>query len=206
VFAFEAEVLPPGLTQSRLAVADQTPDRARGIAGRRRIRLFSTHRRHGHLPFIADSLSSGSDRGQQRKAGQSMVARLPRLSPIALGATLAVLAGAPAFAAPDAAAGSKIFHSICGVCHLADKDASLNDERLKIGPNLYGVVGRAAGTHKGYFYSAAMKGSHITWTKEALRPYIHEPQKTIPNVRMSFNGLPSLADVDNVIAYLATLK
>jgi cytochrome c len=121
-------------------------------------------------------------------------------------AALSLLAAAPAFAAPDVAAGSLIFHSICGVCHLAEKDASINDERIKIGPNLYGVVGRPAGTHKGYFYSPAMKGSHITWTKTALRTYIHEPQKTIPNVRMSFNGLPKMTDVDNVIAYLATLK
>ena len=117
-----------------------------------------------------------------------------------------VLAVRPALAAPNAAAGSKIFHSICGVCHLAVKDASLNDERIKIGPNLYGVVGRAAGTHRGFFYSPAMKKSHVVWTAEKLRAYIHEPQKTIPNVRMSFNGLPNLVDVDNVVAYLATLK
>jgi cytochrome c len=123
-----------------------------------------------------------------------------------LACRLLVRTAVAAAAKAGAAAGSLIFHSICGVCHLAEKDASINDERIKIGPNLYGVVGRPAGTHKGYFYSPAMKGSHITWTKTALRTYIHEPQKTIPNVRMSFNGLPKMTDVDNVIAYLATLK
>jgi cytochrome c2 len=68
------------------------------------------------------------------------------------------------------------------------------------------VVGRKAGTGEHFRYSAAMRGSGITWTPQALVPYVHEPQKTIPNIRRSFMGLKSLKDAEDVVAYLQTFK
>ena len=89
---------------------------------------------------------------------------------------------------------------------MARNDATRNDALTKIGPNLYGVVGRRAGTQKGFRYSQAMKSSGVTWTNEALARYISAPQKTIPNIRMSFTGLPRPKDAADVLAYLDTLK
>jgi cytochrome c len=111
-----------------------------------------------------------------------------------------------ASAAGDAARGVQIFRATCGVCHLSRGDANRNDALTKIGPNLFGVVGRRAGTQKGFRYSDAMKASGITWTNEVLRRYIAAPQKTIPNVRMSFTGLPKPKDAEDVLAYLDSLK
>jgi cytochrome c len=77
---------------------------------------------------------------------------------------------------------------------------------MRIGPNLWGVVGRKAGTTQHFRYSPAMRQSGVTWTPDVLRVYIHEPQKTIPNIRMSFLGLKNMRDVEDVIAYLQTFR
>lgn len=102
--------------------------------------------------------------------------------------------------------GAAIFKATCGVCHMARSDASRADLATRIGPNLWGVVGRKAGTYKGFAYSYAMRSSGVTWTDDQLRRYIAEPQKTVPNVRMSFAGLKNRQDVEDVIAYLNTLR
>jgi cytochrome c len=117
----------------------------------------------------------------------------------------ACLIASPAFAA-DAAHGAQIFKGTCGVCHLAQPHPAVSDLAMRIGPNLWGVVGRKAGTTTHFRYSAAMMQSGIVWTPDKLRPYIHAPQTAIPNIRMSFQGLKNLKDVDDVIAYLQTFK
>lgn len=115
--------------------------------------------------------------------------------------------GSPAaLAAGNADRGKQKFKATCEVCHLALRGAGRNDELTKIGPNLYGVVGRAAGTHKGFRYSTAMKSSGITWTEAELRRYIQAPQQVIPNVRMSFLGVGNAQDTEDLVAYLATLR
>ena len=122
----------------------------------------------------------------------------------------ALLLALPALPSPvlagDAAHGAQIFKGTCGVCHLAQPHPAVSDLAMRIGPNLWGVVGRKAGTAQHFRYSAAMRQSGIVWTTDKLRPYIHQPQKTIPNIRMSFLGLKNMKDVDDVIAYLQTFK
>lgn len=120
-------------------------------------------------------------------------------------AAAACLLASPAFAA-DAAHGAQIFKGTCGVCHLAQPHPAVSDLAMRIGPNLWGVVGRKAGITPHFRYSAAMMQSGIVWTPDKLRPYIHNPQGTIPNIRMSFLGLKNMKDVDDVIAYLETFK
>jgi cytochrome c len=124
---------------------------------------------------------------------------------------LAALAGAAAFLASpafagNAAHGAEIFKGTCGVCHLAQPHPAVSDLAMRIGPNLWGVVGRKAGTTPHFRYSAAMMQSGIVWTPDKLRPYIHAPQSTIPNIRMSFQGLKNMRDVDDIVAYLQTFK
>lgn len=127
-----------------------------------------------------------------------------RLGTLAVFVPLAL--SCPAFAAGDAARGAQIFKGTCGVCHLAQPHPAMSDLAMRIGPNLWGVVGRKAGTGEHFRYSAAMRGSGVVWTPDRLRPYIHEPQSTIPNIRMSFPGLKDMNQVDDVIAYLQTFK
>ena len=123
-----------------------------------------------------------------------------------LGAAVSLAFLASPSLAADAAHGAQIFKGTCGVCHLAQPHPAVSDLAMRIGPNLWGVVGRKAGTTPHFRYSAAMKQSGIVWTPDKLRPYIHNPQQTIPNIRMSFLGLKNMKDVDDVIAYLQTFK
>ena len=64
---------------------------------------------------------------------------------------VAAAATAQAAAAGDAKNGAQVFMENCGVCHTAEKGAP-----NKIGPNLFGVVGRKSATAPGYMYSPAM--------------------------------------------------
>jgi cytochrome c len=114
------------------------------------------------------------------------------------GLMAAALPGA-AFAEGDATAGKAIFQK-CSLCHYAEAG------KTKIGPSLWGVVGRKAGTEPGYSYSDAMKSFGKTWTDDELFVYLAGPQKVVPGTKMAFAGLPSETDRHNVIAYLDTLK
>ncbi len=119
---------------------------------------------------------------------------------------LALATGAVAFlataaqASGDAKAGAQVFKR-CAICHSDTKGAP-----HKIGPNLWGVVGRKAGTQPGYNYSAAMKKADFVWTDEKLEAYIQHPQQVVPGNKMPFGGLSSHKQADDLIAYLETLK
>jgi cytochrome c len=129
--------------------------------------------------------------------------RSPKLS-LARGFTLALallLWNAPhAVAAGDATKGAGVF-SRCAVCHNAE-----NGGGNRIGPNLFGVAGRAAGSVAGYSYSSAMKASGLTWTDENLTEYLTSPKTKVPGNKMSFGGLSDAGQVADLVAYLKTLK
>jgi len=74
----------------------------------------------------------------------------------------------------------------------------------KIGPDLWGVVGRPRASRPGFSYSAAMTKSHAPWTFEELFKYLKSPQSVVPGTKMSFAGLPSAQDRINLIAWLRT--
>ncbi|MDX8449299.1 c-type cytochrome [Mesorhizobium captivum] len=113
-----------------------------------------------------------------------------------------VLSATTFFAGPsqaqDAAAGEKVFTK-CKVCHIADKDQN------KVGPSLNGVIGRTAGTHPGFTYSAAMTAagkSGVKWDEPTLTTYLHDPKAMVKGTKMAFPGLKNDQDIANVIAYL----
>lgn len=119
----------------------------------------------------------------------------------ALAFTLAAAAAPTAAnAAGDAAAGQKLFAKKCAMCHAPVKDQN------KIGPSLWGVVGRKAGSLPSYTYSDAMKNANRVWTAETLDDYLTNPRQKIPGVKMIFVGLPNPTDRQDIIAYLSTLK
>lgn len=103
--------------------------------------------------------------------------------------------GSPALAEGDAEAGAKVFKK-CKACH------SLVEGKKKVGPSLFGVTGRAAGTVEGYKYSKAMLASDLTWDDDNLAAYLTKPKALVPKTKMSFSGLKKEDDVANVIAYL----
>jgi cytochrome c len=97
----------------------------------------------------------------------------------------------------DATHGEAVFTQ-CKTCHVID--AGVN----RIGPSLHAVVGRKAGEIAGFSYSAANKGSGITWTAEKLYQYLEKPARVVPGTKMAFAGLAKGQDRADVIAYLST--
>ncbi len=121
--------------------------------------------------------------------------RLRFLRTVGLACAVAIVAAGPALAQGDAAKGKKVFRK-CKACH------SLQEGKKKVGPSLYGLFGRKAGTVKGFRYSKAMKNSGIVWNEETLDKYLENPRKMIPKNRMSFAGLKKKKDREDLIAYL----
>jgi cytochrome c len=74
----------------------------------------------------------------------------------------------------------------------------------RVGPSLWGVVGRKAGSIAGFNYSAANKNSGVNWSEDVLFTYLEAPQKFMPGTRMAFPGLKKPQDRADVIAYLKT--
>ncbi len=102
--------------------------------------------------------------------------------------------------AADAKKGQELFGR-CAICHNAEKGAG-----NKVGPNLFGIVGRKAATAPNFYYSPAMKSSGIVWTEEKLEAYIMNPAKVVPGNRMAFAGIANKEQAEDLAAYLETLK
>ncbi len=92
----------------------------------------------------------------------------------------------------------------CQACHDFKKGGP-----NKIGPNLYGVVGRKPASHEGFDYSSAMKEfatKHDKWTYELMNRFVHEPRQDVPGTKMTFAGLDKPQDRADVIAFLRSLE
>ncbi|UST83081.1 c-type cytochrome [Pseudomonas siliginis] len=110
---------------------------------------------------------------------------------------LALIFSTSAQAEGDPEAGEKIFPRLCGGCHQVGESA-----RPGFGPQLNGIVGRAAGTSANYVYSDAMKNSGITWDRATLKAYLKDPKGVVPGTRMIFWGLSDEEKLNNLLAYL----
>jgi len=87
----------------------------------------------------------------------------------------------------------------CQACHTFNKG-----EPNRVGPNLYGVVGRDRAAVQGFNYSAAMKGKSGKWTIEELNAFLTNPRGYIPGTSMSFGGLPRGSERADIITFLNT--
>jgi cytochrome c len=87
----------------------------------------------------------------------------------------------------------------CATCHTFGKG-----EPDRVGPNLYGVVGRPKGSEGSFAYSAAMKGKGGNWTVDDLNAFLTKPSAFVPGTKMSFAGLPRGSERADVIAFLNT--
>lgn len=112
---------------------------------------------------------------------------------------IAAIAASTAQAA-DPAKGKSVFQR-CAICHRVEKNGGNG-----LGPNLFGIVGRKAGTVADFSYSAAMKNSGIVWSTDKLTAYIEHPAAVVPGNKMAFAGVTDAGQRADVVAYLATLK
>jgi cytochrome c len=85
----------------------------------------------------------------------------------------------------------------CKICH------TLNDGGdNRVGPNLFGVFGRKAGSAAGFHYSDAIKQSGIVWNDETLANFLRDPKDSLPGNRMSFPGITDETALHDVLQRL----
>ena len=92
--------------------------------------------------------------------------------------------------------GKKVFKK-CAACHMI-----VADGKNKIGPNLWGVIGRKAGSIGDYNYSKAMVAYAKEWNFEEMNSYLIKPQAYIKGTKMAFAGLRKEKDRASVILYM----
>lgn len=110
-------------------------------------------------------------------------------------------AGLPASAAGDIKAGAKVFSAECSECH------SVKEGRNKKGPSLFAALGRKAASLQDATYSDALRQTGWVWNEETLRRYLSKPAKEVnPGTKMKYDGLPDAQALEDLLAYLGTVK
>ena len=100
------------------------------------------------------------------------------------------------FASTSAADGAKVFKK-CLACHSVGKGGP-----NKIGPNIFGVLNRKAGSISNYKYSKAMLAYGKVWSFEEMNSFLTKPKDWIKGTKMSFAGLKNAKDRAAVILYM----
>jgi len=99
------------------------------------------------------------------------------------------------------ASGQLAFNNACRTCH------SVKEGDNRLGPNLYKVFGRKAGSLPNYNYSIAMRSADFVWDKTKMENFIADPEAVVPGNKMKpYGGLGSAAARKEVIAFLASLN
>ena len=96
----------------------------------------------------------------------------------------------------DLGHGEKVFKK-CSACHQIAADG-----KNMIRPNLWGVIGRTAGSISDYKYSKAMVAYAKEWSYEEMNSYLIKPQAYIKGTKMAFAGLRKEKDRASVILYM----
>jgi len=100
------------------------------------------------------------------------------------------------FSVVSASDGAKVFKK-CAACHSIAQGGG-----NKIGPALWGVLGRQAGSILGYKYSKGMAAHGKTWTFEEMNGFLKKPKDWVKGTKMSFAGLKKAEDRAAVILYM----
>ncbi|CFX22707.1 Cytochrome c class I [Candidatus Filomicrobium marinum] len=158
----------------------------------------------GGKTLIELSQGHGGDHGEHAIVGYTLPAPAPEeagggaAEPAAPAFDFAkVAADAPA---GDVADGEATFKK-CMSCHSAEKGGP-----NKVGPDLWGIVGRPKASHEGFTYSAALKEKGGDWTLEDLAHFLHKPKSFVSGTKMVFPGVSDEKTLTNLLAYLNSLK
>jgi cytochrome c len=91
----------------------------------------------------------------------------------------------------------RLLYIQCRACH----DLQPSNVR-KVGPNLYSLMGRAAGVDPTFAYSAALEESELIWDRSTLDRWIERPSALVRGNTMAFAGIANAADRAALITYI----
>lgn len=92
--------------------------------------------------------------------------------------------------------GQRAYKAVCMGCHSVEPGVT------KVGPSLFGTMGRAAGSPNG---SEALRSSSIVWDRETLDRYLRDPQRLVPGTTMVVK-MEDTEVREAVVDFIASLK
>jgi cytochrome c len=154
--------------------------------------------------MVAQSMDKRSVRcltRSRRICSDAVLSTLPgrRFLLAIVGALGVGLVSSAAMADGDPLAGKRVFGK-CAICHTTELGKN------KIGPSLFNLIGRPAGSASGYSYSPAMHDLAKIWDSAVLDEYLANPKAMVPGTKMIFPGITNKQERDDVIAFLGTLR
>ena len=142
-------------------------------------KIFYTEKPENSAYTVVDSLSTSSESVTKTESENSEIESISAL-----------------FASTSSADGAVIFKK-CAACHSIAKGGG-----NKIGPALWGTLGRKAGTVQDYKYSKGMVAYAKAWSVEEMDGFLLKPKDWVKGTKMSFAGLKNSKDRAAIILYM----